>query len=138
MRFRLLLFGVVALSIPLAGSAAGQTAPDQPARRGDGGLHVSGGGVVGYVGGSGSISGNVVGPGGAQNTATRPAVSDSESNAVLGGEVAPPQKPAHEVDTGVEQTASKRSGLPIPIVVLIGVALLALVVRRPVQARFSR
>ena len=54
---------------------------------GDGGLHVCCGGSVGYVGGSGSISGHVRGPGGSSTHHVAP--KTSVPNATTGGDTSP-------------------------------------------------
>jgi hypothetical protein len=118
------------LSIPLTGAVFAQTA-DQPAQRGDGGLHVSNGGMVGYVGGSGSISGDVVGPGGSSGGSTKPA--DAEPNAITGGSVAPLEETAQEQRVDTTPARSPNDGamnLFIGFAVLVGIALLVLSVRR--------
>lgn len=140
MRLRVLFFLVVALSFPIAGPAEAQSPdrPSQPSQRGDGGLHVSNGGMVGYVGGSGSISGNVVGPGGTQDAAAEPAVEEGEPNAVMGGAVGPAQKATREVDDSTTQASSTGSNLLFPVFALLAVALIAFVVRGPLRARLSR
>lgn len=61
MRVRALGLMIAALVIMSAPAALAKM-PQQPS--GDGGLEVSGGGIAGYVGGSGSISGSVRGPSG--------------------------------------------------------------------------
>jgi hypothetical protein len=88
----------------------------------DGGLHVSGGGVVGYVGGgSGSISGNVRGPGGSIGSSrSGPAVSGAEPTAVQDGIV---QKLRLEVPRERPLGATNTSSRMSDTVTWLGVAL---------------
>lgn len=110
-----LFVGVAAAVLGLGPIAYAQAEPEQP-RRGDGGLHVSGGASVGYVGGgSGSISGNVVGPGGGASSGAAapkkevaPAPAEQPS-AVAGGQVSD----AIPVEAAQTDPASERTADPV-------------------------
>jgi hypothetical protein len=104
---------LVALALVFLGSHAfAEQAPRQPRKAGDGGLHVSNGGSVAYVGGSGSISGNVVGPGsGGGSARSKPAV---EPNAIDEGAVAPVSDPI-VVTVKPTQAASAERNIPLAL-----------------------
>ena len=125
---RLTLLCCVALIALTSPTAVGQTSNRQP--NGDGGLHVCCGGSVGYVGGSGSISGNVVGPGGGGGgqRAAAPA-TDVQPNAATNGSL----EPALQIrDSSAEKStpAASKTSIPyIPIAAVLGALLLFVVVR---------
>lgn len=117
MRLRALIFGL-AIPILTAGPALAQSSDRE---RSDGGLRVSGGGVAGYVGGSGSVSGTITGPSGtgpsggaarrapARAPASEPAKveEDPGPTAVTGGVVVPVRiVPRHGELVATTSTAS--------------------------------
>jgi MYXO-CTERM domain-containing protein len=132
-RARLVIALVTVFFVALAGVAGGQETPRRPRK---GGLHVSGGGVVGYVGGSGSISGNVTGPGGGGSTGTQPVVDDGPS-AVEGGVVS--DVPIPPVDRDSRPASSKETSSPLVVLlwalaVLVAGAAIRLYRRRPLAS----
>ena len=129
---RVLPLLVAVLIATSAYPAQGQSAPQQP-RRGDGGLHVSNGGVVGYVGGSGSISGRVVGPGGGGGgSAPAQEAEDAAPNALTGGSVAPAVDARGEADDSAVRASSSTSTpwLPVAAGTALGLLLLVFLTRR--------
>lgn len=91
----------VVLAAPAAAEEAGSDRPS-----GDGGLHVSGGATFGYIGGSGSPSGTIRGPGGSGaggNVAPAPAEPETPPQPEPAAEVepaAPPAEDAEEASSG--------------------------------------
>jgi hypothetical protein len=132
MRVRGVILVAAALLVAFA-AAAGAKEPRKPPS--DGGLHVSGGGVVGYVGGgSGSISGNVTGPGGGRSSGIEPAV-DTKPTAIDGGVVSKTRLPAEGVQTTSASQAPDASGLALWVLAVLGAgAMIWLYRRRPVRS----
>jgi hypothetical protein len=90
-----LLAPLVTAMLLVGGSALGQAA-DAPSQ--DGGLTVCCGGTFGYMGGSGGVSGRVVGPGGGSGgNATLPAPAPAKPSALNSGVVAPAKIPVVHV-----------------------------------------
>lgn len=95
MRRRFVFALTAALVLGIGGPGWAQSSDDRDGSRSQGGLHVSGGGVFGYIGGSGSPSGTIRGPGGSGSSAASdrgrdvaPAAPAAEPTAVQGGVVA--------------------------------------------------
>jgi hypothetical protein len=122
----------VAVFFALA-TGPGALAQSGEAPSGDGGLHVSGGGTVGYVGGSGSISGTVRGPAGGRGRPSGPAVAPAPApNASKDGVVAPARqaKVAKEVKTDAAPVSDTMSMVPFAVVVAASIIAMALFIRR--------
>jgi hypothetical protein len=138
-------FVALALALMTAGAtpAGAQSTPQQPTS-GDGGLHVSNGGSIGYVGGSGSISGTVRGPGGGDrrgSSAPKRAVTPKPDgpSAVTGGVVEPAE--AGVLRPQSVENAKDASSLTGPMLAAGMVALACAVLfvrRRPSGARDVR
>jgi hypothetical protein len=88
---RLVLTFVIAVLVGMAAPAVAQEADRSAERSRDGGLRVCCGATFGYIGGSGTISGEVRGPaGGSSQRAPAPAPApDPEPNVLMNGEVTP-------------------------------------------------
>jgi hypothetical protein len=116
---KLALITVAVALASVAGAPVLAQSSSQAPRRDGGGLHVSGGGVVGYVGGSGSISGNVTGPGGSRPRARSTAVSPaSEPNASKDGVVTPARITVEKAPRSKPVKASNAT--PLPLVIVLG------------------
>lgn len=91
---RILLLLAACFALAFAAPAVAQD-EGQNAARSDGGLHVSGGGTFGYIGGSGSPQGEIRGPGSGGGGA--PAAPAAEAPAPAPQDVAPAEPaPAEE------------------------------------------
>lgn len=126
MRRRFLLVFTAAIIVGIASPAWAQSS-DESDSRDRGGLHVSGGGVFGYVGGSGSPSGTITGPGGARRSQAAAGVSapvrDPMPSAVQGGVVSKAPLPVQpEAEVEAEPAASVRLS---PLTWLIAALMLA-------------
>ncbi len=109
---------LVAGTVLVGGSAFAQSS-DSTAPANNGGLTVCCGGTFGYAGGSGGVSGRVVGPGGG-GTAVQPAPAPAKPSAVNSGVVAPAKVPVVHIPA---QEASS-SGHP-DVLTWVMVALMA-------------
>lgn len=103
--------------------------PEQPAQRGDGGLHVCCGGMIGSVGGSGSISGTVRGPG-AGPSAPRPVVREDVPPALTKGIVEPAEIAVRDDEPVEAEEASSTATGPLLAALLVAVAAIAIFARR--------
>jgi hypothetical protein len=126
---------VFVLVIGLAAPAFAQS--DAP--EGDGGLHVCCGGMVGSVGGSGSISGTVRGPGApARASNPAPAKADTAPSAVTDGAVAPAKIEPADESLNEAPTAATGSAPNGPLLAALIVAIAAAVLfLRPRSAHIS-
>jgi hypothetical protein len=133
MRPFLVLF-VAVLITAFAYPALGQSTPERP-QRSDGGLHVSNGGVFGYVGGSGSPSGRIVGPGrggGGGGSAPAQEAKDVSPNSLTGGSVGPAIDASGASDETTEAASNSTTvpWLPLAVGTGLGLILLILMTRR--------
>ena len=137
MRGRLVVVGLFAFTVLLGAPAFAQDT------EGDGGLHVSGGGMIGTVGGSGSVSGTVRGPEGGGG-ASRPAPASvvkadpaDQLNAVTDGDVKPAtiaERPAQPLDaTPIASSSSMPAMLLTVLIPSIVAAGVFYAIRRPRQ-----
>jgi hypothetical protein len=117
MRVGFILTLAIAFMVAVAGAASAQSS--QPS----GGLTVCCGGSFGYVGGSGSVSGSIIGPGGgasgrsvARGPVARSAQPAFAPTALVGGVVRPATLP---VSTEKVRTAASRRGLSWLLVGLV-------------------
>ena len=138
MRARLLVL-LVAVAACAASPAAAQSGAEAPTK-GDGGLHVSDGGMVGYVGGSGSISGTVRGPGGSGGSgapAPKPAVADAGPSAITDGKVTPARISVPDASDAIPARSESPWRGPLIAAAMLAVTLVVLFVRpkRLTQAR---
>jgi hypothetical protein len=126
MRLRMLLvLPLIALVTVLATPAMAQSTGGESSS-GDGGLHVSGGGVVGYVGGSGSISGNVRGPGGGSSSRAPTRAPDPGPAAVTDGVVEPAELPI--VESPVDATNASSPGPNLLFAAMLGVVVIGIAI----------
>jgi hypothetical protein len=109
--FGLAIAFVVAVAVPASAQSS------QPS----GGLTVCCGGSFGYIGGSGSVSGSVIGPGGSGRSVARAPVARPAPafvpTAVVGGVVRPTTLPVSTEN--VRTASSHRSAVPLVLVGLV-------------------